>query len=226
MPRLARAVAPDFPHHLIQRGNRRQPVFFNEDDYQLYLTLLKEWCAKHGVKIWAWCLMTNHIHLIVVPESEDALRLAIGEAHRRYSRHINFREGWRGHLFQGRFSSYCMDERYLLAAVRYIELNPVRAKMVFKPWDYPWSSARAHIEARADLLINPKDSPLLEMIPNWAQFLAEDTPDPEQNLIELHERTGRPLGTPEVIQKLESMLRRPLGPGRPGPKIKAASVLV
>ena len=148
MPRIARAVAVGIPHHVTQRGNRRQPTFFCEDDYENYLSLIAEWCLRWGVDIWAYCLMPNHVHLIAVPSSEDGLRRAIGEAHRRYTRAVNFREGWRGHLWQGRFSSHAMEERYLLTAVRYIELNPVRAALVQKPEEYRWSSAAAHLEAR------------------------------------------------------------------------------
>ncbi len=101
MARLARVVVPGVPHHVTQRGNRRQATFFNEEDYAAYLALLGEWCGRCGVAVWAYCLMPNHVHLIVVPESEDGLRRGLGEAHRRYTRRINFREGWRGHLWQG-----------------------------------------------------------------------------------------------------------------------------
>ncbi len=126
MARLARVVIPGLPHHVTQRGNRRQQTFFNDGDYAAYLELMSEWCREEGVEIWAHCLMPNHVHLIAVPKSENGLRRAIGEAHRRYTRRINFREKWRGYLWQGRFASFIMDEPYLLAAVRYVELNPVR----------------------------------------------------------------------------------------------------
>ncbi len=118
MTRLARVVAAGYPHHITQRGNRRQEVFFGDEDYQAYIDLLGTWCSHYGVGIWAYCLMPNHVHLIAVPESEEGLTPAISEAHRRYSRRINFREGWRGHLWQGRFASFPMDEPYLLAAAR------------------------------------------------------------------------------------------------------------
>ncbi len=137
MARIARVVAPGMPHHVTQRGNRRQQTFFNDDDYRFYQTLMSEWCKANDVEIWAYCLMPNHIHLIAVPKTSDGLKLAIGEAHRRYTRRINFREGWRGHLWQGRFSSFIMDEKYLLACTRYIELNPVRAGFVKNPEDWP-----------------------------------------------------------------------------------------
>jgi putative transposase len=116
------------PHHITQRGNRRQTTFFCEEDYAAYLELMSQWCAQEGVQVWAYCLMPNHVHLIAVPETEDGLRRAIGEAHRRYTRRVNFRQRWRGHLWQGRFASFVMDESYLLAAARYVELNPVRVR--------------------------------------------------------------------------------------------------
>ena len=113
------------PHHVTQQGNRRQQTFFAEEDYQHYLELISRFCRAEQVPIWADCLMPNHVHLIVVPQSAESLRRAIGEAHRRYTRWINFREGWRGHLWQGRFASFVMDEDHLLTAARYVEVNPV-----------------------------------------------------------------------------------------------------
>ena len=114
---------------------------FCDEDYSEYIDQMAEWCNRCGVAIWAYCLMPNHTHLIALPQTEESLRKAIGEAHRRYSRMINFREGWRGYLWQGRFSSFVMDQRYLLTAVRSIELNPVRAGLVKDPATYRWSSA-------------------------------------------------------------------------------------
>jgi putative transposase len=129
MARLARIVVPDIPHHVTQRGNRRQEVFFSEVDYAAYRDLVVESCEREGVRCLAWCLMPNHVHLILTPPRVEALRRALGEAHRRYSRRINFAHGWTGFLFQGRFASYPMDDAHLMAAVRYVELNPVRARL-------------------------------------------------------------------------------------------------
>ena len=219
MARIARAVAPGIPHHIIQRGNRRQQTFFNDGDYQSYLELMSEWCMKFQVKTWAYCLMPNHIHLIAVPETKDGLNLAIGEAHRRYTRQINFREGWRGHLWQGRFSSFIMEERYLLACTRYIELNPVRAGLAKEPEDWRWSSVRAHMKGKDDILVKTK--PLLEMVNRpWGKFLSSDVQVPEIELFRKHERTGRPLGEDFFIKKMESLLDRRLKPQKPGPKKK------
>jgi len=139
MARIARVVAAGLPHHVTQRGNRRQPVFFGDDDYKAYRALLAEGCRAAGVAIWAYCLMPNHVHLILVPSDADGLRAALGEVHRRYTRQVNLREGWRGYLWQGRFASFPMDESYLLACARYVELNPVRAKLVRRAADWRWS---------------------------------------------------------------------------------------
>lgn len=142
--------------------------------------------------------------------------MAIGEAHRRYTRHINFREGWRGHLWQGRFASYPMDENYLLAAARYVELNPIRAGLVVDAEKYAWSSASAHISGQDDTLVKVK--PLIEIVGNWREFLSGDVRKETAEVISCHERTGRPLGSETFINGLEMQLNRPLRKGKPGPK--------
>jgi putative transposase len=204
------------PHHVTQRGNRRQQTFFNDGDYAAYIDLIVEWCSKEGVEIWAYSCMPNHTHLICVPSSEEALRRAIGEAHRRYTRRINFREKWRGYLWQGRFASFVMDEPYLLAAARYVELNPVRAKLVARAEDWRWSSARAHLSGRDDCLV--KVAPLLAIVGDWRAFLDSALPEGELDELRKHARTGRPLGDEAFLDRLESLLSRVLKPmkgGRP-----------
>ena len=151
MARLARVVAAGIPHHVTQRGNRRQTVFFGDDDYRAYAGLLAQSCTDFGVAVWGYCLMPNHVHLILVPSDEAALRLALGEAHQRYTRRVNVREGWRGHLWQGRFASVPMDEPHLLACARYVELNPVRAGLAAIPGRRPRrGGSRGHPLGRAD----------------------------------------------------------------------------
>jgi putative transposase len=130
---------------------------------------MAQFCRAERVEIWAYCLMPNHVHLIAVPLSADGLRRAIGEAHRRYTRMVNFREGWRGHLWQGRFASFVLDEPYLLTAARYVELNPVRAALVNTPRQYRWSSAAAHVRGEDDALVRVR--PLLQLAPDWRRFL-------------------------------------------------------
>lgn len=218
MPRIARIIAAGLPHHVTQRGNRRMTTFFRNDDYQEYIRLMAEWCQKHGVEIWAYCLMPNHVHLIAVPQTDDGLRRGIGEAHRRYSRMINFRENWRGHLWQGRFASFPMDESYLLAAARYVEMNPVRAHLAPDAASWPWSSARAHLSCTDDHLV--KVEPLLEMAGDWKIFLAGAAEEEHLSSIRKHERTGRPLGSEGFVERLELALERFLKRGKPGPKGK------
>lgn len=220
MARIARVIAQGYPHHIIQRGNRNQQTFFCDDDYLAYIELMAHWCSRYDVDIWAWCLMPNHIHLIAVPHSEEGLARAIGEAHRRYTRMINFRENWRGHLWQDRFASYLMDEQHLLAAARYIEMNPVAANLVRSPEEYRWSSVHAHLAGENDELVNV--APLLEMVPDWRGFLRLLSSD-ETDQIHRHERTGRPAGSSGFIEKMEKILGRTLRPQKPGPKKKSES---
>ena len=216
MARMARVIASGRPHHVTQRGNRRQPTFFCDEDYALYLSLLGEWCGRWHVDIWAYCLMPNHVHLIAVPETEEGLCRAIGEAHRRYTRHINFREGWRGHLWQGRFASFVMDARYTLAAARYIELNPVRAGLSAVAEAYPWSSAKAHVNRQDDALV--KTEPLCSEIDDWTAFLMMDSDEELALQLKRHERTGRPCGDDALIEAVELETGRALQRQKPGPK--------
>jgi len=160
----------------------------------------------------------QHVHLIAVPSSEEGLRLAIGEAHQRYTRRINFREKWRGYLWQGRFASFVMDEPYLLATARYVELNPVRAGLVRCPADWPWSSARAHLAGRDGCLA--KVAPLLAMIGDWNAFLQSAIAEEELRGIRRHGRTGRPLGDEAFVGRLEALVGRVLKPQKCGPKCK------
>jgi putative transposase len=182
------------------------------------MELMAEWCEHEGVEIWAYCLMPNHIHLIAVPESPESLRRALGEAHRRYTRAVNLREGWRGHLWQGRFASFPMDEAHTLQAARYIELNPVRAGLVKRAREHRWSSAAAHGTGRDDGLVSVR--PLLDIVGKgrWGRFLSQSVKEEQWELLRRHERTGRPLGGEGFLVNLESVLDRELQPQKRGPK--------
>jgi putative transposase len=217
MARIARIVVPLIPHHITQRGNRRQDTFFKDADYREYISLMASSCNRHGVEIWAYCLMSNHVHLIAVPEKPESLRCAIGEAHRRYTRAINFRQNWRGHLWQDRFASFPMNENYLLAAARYVELNPVRAHITDDPATYLWSSAKNHSAGEDDELVCVK--PLLELVPDWKIFLQEGMEEENQR-VRRHEKTGRPLGDESFINQIENISNRVLRKKKPGPKQK------
>jgi len=216
MPRLARIVVPGVPHHVTQRGNRRQTVFFGDADYRAYLALLAAHTRDAGVAVWAWCLMPNHVHLMLVPSSPGALRAALADAHRRYSRLVNFREGWRGYLWQGRFASCPMDDAHTLAAARYIELNPVRARLARRPEDWRWSSARAHLAGRSEGLtaVDALGIPAAA----WRAFLEAGLGDDTLETIRRGERTGRPLGDATFVRRLEALTGRPLARRKPGRK--------
>jgi putative transposase len=214
--RIARIVVPGFPHHVTQRGNRRQNTFFCDDDFRFYMYLVAEYCNKVGTEIWAYCLMPNHVHFVMVPKTRDGLRAAIGEAHRRYTLKINTREQWRGHLWQERFHSFVMDESHLLSAVKYIELNPVAANLCTRPEHWPWSSANAHLAGTDDLLV--KVTPMLSRVNNYSEYLDHPPNHASINRLELHCRTGRPLGTENFLSRVSRIVNYDVRPRKPGRK--------
>ena len=226
MARLARIVIPGIPHHVTQRGNRRAEVFFGADDYRAYIDLLAEAGAKSGTEVWAYCLMPNHVHLILVPSHPDGLRAMLGDANRRYTRASNARNKWTGHLWQGRFGSVPMDEDYLASAVRYVSLNPVRAGLVRAAVDWPWSSVRAHLAGEDDDLA--VTAPVLERIPDFAALLdsGEDEgrnraqSEAQIKALRAAESIGRPLGSDAWLSDLEHRLNRPLKAGKRGPRAR------
>ena len=215
MARIARVVLPGYPHHVTQRGNRRQRVFFNDDDYARYLELIAQGCLNAQTDCLAYCLMPNHVHLVLTPNTESGLRAALAEAHRHYTRRINFRYSWRGHLWQERFHSFPMKETHLAAAVRYVELNPVRARLVSHAQGWKWSSAHAHLAGIDDVLVHV--GPMLKLFPDWAGYLAEYNQG-DAVRIRVHTRTGRPLGDSIFMQTAESLTGRILVPQKPGRK--------
>jgi putative transposase len=192
------------------------PIFRDDEDRRSYLEFMNRETQRFRVGILAWCLMTNHVHLIAVPEADGALARAIGEAHKRYSRMRNFAEGVRGYLFQGRFGSCVLDEKHLAAAVRYVENNPVRAGMVRRAWEYPWSSAKFHVgEQKKDFLV--KDRDLLGLVADWREFLQGEDSGGEKDLRRAT-KTGRPLVGNENLARIEKKTGRNLQKGKPGRK--------
>lgn len=193
---------------MVQRGNRRQETFFCDQDFAAYLELLTAGRDRSGTQIWAYCLMPNHVHLIVVPKDIDGLRSLLGPTHLTYTRRINRRFDWRGHLWQERFFSAPMDEAYLLACVRYVELNPVRAGLAVRPEDWRWSSAAAHLARRTGGLL--ATDTLYDLVPDWLELL-EQVPD-RQTLETLRSKTGsgRPLGNEGFVTQIETRLGRNL----------------
>jgi len=221
MSRVARIVVPGFPHHVTQRGNRRADVFETDKDREAYLRYLRQYAEMRGLSIWAYCLMTNHIHLVAVPQREESLGLALRDAHTVYAMYFNSRTGLSGHVWQGRFHSCPLDETHLWAAVRYVERNPVRAGMVERAETYAWSSAAAHCGLRNAPVLS-EDFPPPGVIENWADWLHEESEEDEMyTRIRQHTHTGRPCGSPTFLDQLEHLLQRVVRPqkgGRPRKK--------
>ncbi len=218
MARIARVVVPGLPHHIVQRGNRRQNVFFDDYDRRTYLDYLRIYAKPAGIHFWGYCLMENHVHIIAVPDEEDSLARGFSEVHRRYTRMINFRENWRGYLWEGRFKSYPLSEFHLYAAIRYIERNPIRAGIVKNAWDYPWSSANAHVFKQNDPLL--EDNFIISEISDWKSFLTTEDEVSTANLLKVHANSGRPLGDNRFIESIEYLTGRTLHKEKPGPRIK------
>lgn len=207
MPRLARTVCTRVPHHITQRGNRREKVFFTDEDRQAYLGWLREYAEKHEMEILAYCLMTNHVHLVVVPTTEDSLQRVLKPLHMRYAQLVNRAHGWKGHLWQGRFFSSALDEDYLWAAIRYVERNPVRARLVRKAENYPWSSASAHCGLRQDPVLTDKPAwwRQVEGLGNWSAWLAEGDESDKLDVLRRNADKGLPCGSEKFIHKLEKL---------------------
>lgn len=217
MARLPRVVIPGIPHHVTQRGNGRQQTFFEEADYALYLDLLAEAAERARTQVWAYCLMPNHVHLVLVPSDTDGLWRTLGDTHRRYTGFVNARRRATGHLWQGRFGSVAMDEAHFVTALRYIALNPVRARLVPKAEDWRWSSTRALLAGQDDHVVTV--APALERVGDFAAFLGEEF-DEELTYAALRraESIGRPIGSPAWLAQMEERLGRSLAPQKRGPK--------
>ena len=221
MARLARVVVPGLPHHVTQRGNHREAVFFGDDDYRAYLDLISRAAKASGTEIWAYCLMPNHVHFIMTPSHIDGLRATFAEAHRRYSARIHARLKLTGHLWQGRFSSTAMDERHLMAAARYVAMNPVAAGMVRRARDWPWSSTGSHragVDAGGVVTGRRPDGRA-----GWAGARAVAAEDAATRALLASRTTGRPVGAADWLKALEGQTGRNLAPAKRGPKPKVAN---
>ena len=217
MARMARVVVPGVAHHVTQRGNRRGDVFFSDADRRHLLRLLGEYSQDCGLEILAYCLMTNHIHLVAVPGHENSLARVLKPVNLRYAQYVNRIQGWCGRLWQERFYSCPMDPGHTLVAVRYVERNPVRAGLVPGAEDYPWSSAAGHTGRKVDSLLSDRQS-LLSGIDNWSDWLKADDDIERVSRLKLYTRTGRPLGSEAFAQMVEVKTGRELRPkphGRP-----------
>ena len=218
MARFARIVVPGLPHHVTQRGNRRARIFDDDSSRQAYLGLVRHYAQQHGVRIWAYCLMDNHVHFVVVPQDEKSMAHCFRGAHTRFALGVNHGRQECGHLWQNRFFSTPLDDAHLWTAVRYVEQNPVRAGLVERAEDYAWSSAAAHCGQRSEVLL-AHDFPPRDVVADWSQWLrVEDQAGVE--FIRRQTNSGRPCGSPSFLASLEALLRRALGPQKRGPKPK------
>ena len=211
MPRL---VVPGFAHHITQRGGRKQKTFFDESDYAVYIRGVRERLAEVEISIWAYCLMPNHVHFVAVPRTEDALSKLFGHVHAQYARAVNKAHDWQGHLWQERFFSTVMDEQHTVAAMRYVEQNPVRAGLCKRPDEWLWSSARAHLGLVSDPLLDLEATE--RVIDDWAEYL-ELAADPQiQQKIRNATRTGRPAGGNVFVEMLEEITGKDIRPQKGG----------
>lgn len=214
MPKLRRLVVPGYPHHITQRGVRRQTTFFDERDYQTYLRIAEDQLGKSTLEILCYCLMPNHIHAIVIPGNEKSLAAFFGSLHKYYAQMTNRKYEWTGHLWQARFFSVPMDRQHTLTAMRYVELNPLRSKLVRRPQDWPWSSARGNLGLVDDPLI--PDRPALDIASPWADYLATNENPEELKQLRRQTGTGRPSGNRAFLDRIEMLTGRNMRKRRPG----------
>lgn len=230
MARLPRVVIPGIPHHVTQRGNGRQRTFFEEGDHALYLDLLAAAAEKAHTEVWSYCLMPNHVHVVLVPEDEHGLSRTFGELHRRYTGFINARRRTTGHLWQGRFGSVAMDEEHLYQAFRYVALNPVRAGLTKRPEDWPWSSTRALIAGVDDHVV--RVAPALARVGDFAAFLGEEFDEAlSYAALRKAESVGRPVGSADWLAAMEERTGKVLaakqrGPLQRGPQTRRGDTLL
>lgn len=209
MPRIARVSAPGIAHHITQRGNNRETIFLDEEERHQYLGLLKKYSDRHGMKVLAYCLMSNHVHILGIPEKADSLGNTLRDTHMRYSQYVNRKYKRSGHLWQGRFFSCPLDNVHILAAARYIERNPVRAELVRRAEEWKWSSARAHISDVTDELLS-EDTMFLGLVNDWREFINEPDDMEVVEILRKSTRTGRPLGNKGFVTQIENFLSRVL----------------
>jgi putative transposase len=214
----------DTPHHVTQRGNARRVIFETDNDRLVYLSLLHQHATHQRLAILGYCLMPNHVHLIVVPQRENSLRVALRNIHGRYASYLNTRQATSGHVWQGRYYSCPMDDDHLWTALRYTERNPVRAGIVSDPVEFPWSSARIHAGGGYDGLLDLRRWLDRWTHDEWREFLAATEFERQNDAIRRSTHSGRPLGSPRFVQLLESQLARPLA-SRPGGRRKGKQAL-
>ena len=218
MARIPRVELVGFPHHVTQRGNRRLQTFYSNSDYRAYLRLMTDAKRKAAVQIWAYCLMPNHVHYVVVPAARGGLARLMQHPHRRYAWRVNRRMQWQGHLWQSRFYSCPLDEQHLMAAVRYIELNPVRAGLCSDPEEWCWSSVKAHLDGADDGLVDVE--PMSERVSDWGAYLSEASPGRLIETIRENVMSGRPAGGDRFVTMVEKRTGKRLRKRKSGPASK------
>ncbi len=211
MSRVARIVVPGVPLHVVHRGNRRGALFSSDDERRLYLQWLREYAERGGTRIWAYCLMANHVHLVAVAHRVDSLACTVGRTHWRYAQWLNARRRWTGHVWENRFYSCPLADERIGNALKYVECNPVRAGLVERAEDYAWSSARAHVMGTEDPLLAP-ERPFAEPITDWAAWLARGLPPTRCDEIRAGTTTGRPVGPESFVERLEREIGRDIRP--------------
>lgn len=228
MPRRSRLVLPGVPMHLIQRGNNRQATFFAEDDYRNYLRWLTEGAEQFRCRVHAWVLMTNHVHLLVSADEQDAVAKLMKSVGQRYTQYVNRVYGRTGSLWEGRFRSCLTDsDMYVLTCMRYIELNPVRACMVEHPADYRWSSYRVNAQGKSSVLVWPHAAYVALGADHAARTLAYrrlfDSSLPAELVDELRDATNgnRVFGGGRFAEQVEAALGRRVVRGLPGRPVQA-----
>jgi len=227
MARSSRIVTPNYPYHITQRGNYRQAIFENKEDRIKYLLWMDNYSQKYNLSLLAYCLMDNHVHFIAIPRQEDSLSKVFSIVHMRYSQYFNKKMSAAGHLWQGRFYSCVLDEPHLMAAILYVERNPVRSGLVKNPWDWQWSSAAFHT-GRSKMEINIEDiKGILDFdIIKWEQYLSSEEPEDQIDIIRNNTKQGRPVGTAKFIEEIGAKIGRVLKTiPRGRPRKKKAPVL-
>jgi putative transposase len=234
MARLPRLTVPGYPHHIIQRGNNRQAIFATPADYELLLALVDEHARKQHVAVHAYVLMSNHMHLLATPETVDGISQMMQAVGRRYVRNYNLRQQRTGTLWEGRYKSNLIQaERYLLACMVYMDLNPVRAGMVVDPADYSWSSHQHYVGRRADKLITPH--PLYWELGNtpfsrdeaYVSLVRAGVSDQQKRVLTDSALRGWALGEPDYVAELQRRTERRVAPAQPGrPRLQKPSTSV
>ena len=227
MPRSARFVVPGVAHHITQRGTDRQTVFHSRADRLTYLHLLRQQASLGNLSILAYCLMSNHIHLVAVPEQEAALAEVMQSVHGRYAQYLNARRGRCGRLWQNRFSSCALGPKHLWAALRYVELNPVRASLAATPREYPWSSAEAHLSGEdlwriADMRFWSESGGA----ERWRVMLSQGDGEAEAQTLRRATYSGQPFGDEEFVEALRRQREKARASGGQAPTRPSAAALV